>query len=89
MRMSSLNEHRSMYGRDHALDGCAVRGSSTSWRTSTTTFRAMAQAAVGVGVDTDAEAIERGRTNAAKRSLAERVTFAVEPATTASDPAEC
>jgi predicted RNA methylase len=49
----------------------------------------MAQAAVGVGVDTDAEAIERGRTNAAKRSLAERVTFAVEPATTASDPAEC
>ncbi len=48
----------------------------------------MAQAAVGVGVDTDAEAIERGHTNAAKRGLAERVTFAVESAARASGPAD-
>jgi SAM-dependent methyltransferase len=49
---------------------------------------AMAEAASGLGVDTDAEAIERGRANAAKRGLADRVTFAVASARRASDPAD-
>ncbi|MGH3490007.1 MAG: SAM-dependent methyltransferase [Actinopolymorphaceae bacterium] len=41
---------------------------------------ARAPTAAGHGVDIDAQAIERGQANASTRGLADRASFAVEPA---------
>lgn len=49
---------------------------------------AMVPTAAGLGVDTDTQGIERGRANAAKRGLADRVTFAVDSATEVAGPAD-
>ncbi|HKE67604.1 MAG TPA: class I SAM-dependent methyltransferase [Nocardioidaceae bacterium] len=49
---------------------------------------AMAPAASGLGVDTDTRGIERGRANAAKRGVGDRVDFAVDSATEVTDPAD-
>ena len=47
-----------------------------------------APSASGLGVDTDSRAIDRARTNAAKRGLDDRATFTADTAASALEPAD-
>ncbi len=70
------------------LAGASVLDLGCGWAELLLRILAAAPLASGSGVDTDADAIERGRANAAARGLAQRVRLEVAGVDTATGPAD-